>query len=592
MPDLIALGDQNTGQWQKSLPKGETIRVGRAPSSGWAVPWDQYISREHFDIVWDGQAIQLTCVDEARAPIVTSGEKLRDVSLSVGEDFRVGKTRFRIAWPNSQTETDLLEEQVYSRISLGSYHFELAERRLELLSRLPSLIENVKDEDDFAEKLSSYLLSSIPRATAAAVLKCDNLEEEQLAINRMRWQNKNPESESFNPSRRLIKRAIECQGTVQYFWSRNSDSSILFTLNEDLDWAFCTPMQSLGCEGWAFYVAGDFELAEEVVREENFSIQSLFEDDVRFTELLAEFVGSIRHVQHLQQEQSKFCQFLSPTVVETLTREHQLTSSLLEPREGPVTVLFCDIKGFSRMSEASSNNLKGFLEQVSHVLNIMTDEIFYRKGAIEDFRGDSALGFWGWPYANEEGPLAACRAALAILSKVKRLKPAPSGETFRVGFGITHGQGVVGKIGADSQSKIGVFGPPVNLCSRLEGMTRRFGAEILMDEECADQVRNMIELGEGRLRKLIRVRPKGMKRVVTIYQLLPPEGDLCQTTDENLEHYQQALAAFQAGDWDQAHDQITLELPNDPAAQFLLNYLTQTPRSTLVDWDGVITLKN
>ena len=96
----------------------------------------------------------------------------------------------------------------------------------------------------------------------------------------------------------------------------------------------------------------------------------------------------------------------------------------------------------------------------------MTHHIRQEGGVVGDFQGDAAMGFWGWPLPQKDAVLRTCRAALAVRAEFE----ATAG--FHAGIGVATGRAVAGKIGTVDQVKVTVFGPVVNLASRLEGMTK------------------------------------------------------------------------------------------------------------------------
>ena len=147
-------------------------------------------------------------------------------------------------------------------------------------------------------------------------------------------------------------------------------------------------------------------------------------------------------------------------------------------------------------AEEQADNLTGLLERVSLALEVMTSQILRFGGVTGDFQGDAALGFWGWPLESPEAPLNACRAALAIREEFSRAQADPDHplRDFETSIGISYGRAVAGKIGTREQVKVTVFGPVVNLASRLEAMTRELHVSVLIDErldqrQCAILVR-------------------------------------------------------------------------------------------------------
>src|SRR5207237_1101435 len=137
-----------------------------------------------------------------------------------------------------------------------------------------------------------------------------------------------------------------------------------------------------------------------------------FRTDLKFTELVAAILSSLRQVRLLQRRQAVLSQFFSPSVLTTLGNAD--ADQLLAPRETEVSVLFCDLRGFSRESDKAAADLLGLLERVSKALGVMTHHILDNGGVIADFQGDAALGFWGWPLAQRDAISRVCLAALGI----------------------------------------------------------------------------------------------------------------------------------------------------------------------------------
>ncbi|OYW12214.1 MAG: hypothetical protein B7Z55_18465 [Planctomycetales bacterium 12-60-4] len=213
---------------------------------------------------------------------------------------------------------------------------------------------------------------------------------------------------------------------------------------------------------------------------------------------------------------------------------------------------------------------------------------------LADFQGDAALGFWGWPVALEEGPLPACHAALQIYREFRDGASVPGGllEGFSVGLGICHGKAVAGQIGTARQAKVGVFGPVVNQGSRLEGMTKQFGVPICIDEATANYVRTGLPKDQGRLRRLARVRPKGMETSVTVYALLPSLDDFPEVTETMLEKHELAINSIIDGHWDQAREILEQFPASDGPSQQLLKLMGQHDNAVPSDWDGAFSLQS
>jgi adenylate cyclase len=256
-------------------------------------------------------------------------------------------------------------------------------------------------------------------------------------------------------------------------------------------------------------------------------------------------------------------------------------------------VLFCDLRGFSRQSERQAENLKALLERVSQALSVMTQNIFEQGGVVADFQGDAALGFWGWPLAQPDKVRRAARAALDIRGtfEVSSRRAEHALADFRAGIGMATGPAVAGKIGTPEQAKVGVFGPVVNVASRLEGLTKILHAPVLLDETTARVVRERLAPDVGRCRRLLKVRLYGMDQPLVVSELLPPAAAFPLLTDEHIAAYESAFDAFLAGDWNRAYELLHHVPPQDRGKDVITGYIIQHDHTPPANWDGVIPIE-
>jgi adenylate cyclase len=312
--------------------------------------------------------------------------------------------------------------------------------------------------------------------------------------------------------------------------------------------------------------------------------------DVQIAELIAQIVGAIRQVRNLEDQFAGMRQFFSPTVVEAVAKANDGTT--LRPTESDTAVLFCDLRGYSRIAEKSKHNLQQLLDRVSEALEVMTTGIVTHDGAIADFQGDSALGFWGWPLPLADGPLPACRAALEMLKTfdLANSETRSSGlKGFRIGIGVACGKAIAGRIGTKHQAKVGVFGPVVNLGSRLESMTKQIGCPVLIDGPTAEAVRASLAPEEGRCRRVGMIKPVGVNAPIEVSELLPP-AERSELSDTNITDFEAAVSAFIDGDWDEARDLLGQMPVKDRAKDFLLLQIASQNYEPPADWNGIINL--
>ncbi len=617
MANLIAQGGKAEDRWRRRLPLGEPILLGRS-ASDWSVPWDMQISRRHAELLWDGRRLRVRKLPEARNPIFFHGRQVVECWLHPDEHFIIGQTSFLLVPESSGLESDLpepIQQYQYSPQELAAAEFQNPDRRIEVLSRLPEALSESSTDEDMCVRLVSMLLAGLPRAEAVAVAvlrgsgranqpegnqgspsersePSGSAQSDSLVcggIEAIYWDQRGAPSSPFRPSRRLIQEAVGNRRSILHLWRGcgSEQRDHLFTESAPYDWAFCTPILPGSLPPWAIYVAGR---SVEVRASERGNPVMDLREEIKFTELAASMVSSLRRMRRLERQQALLSQFFSPLVLKSLGNEEP--DKLLGPEEAEVVVLFCDLRGFSRSSEQQGEPLRELLDRVSQALRVMTRHILAEGGVIGDYQGDAALGFWGWPVAWPDMVERSCRAALAIRCEFQTAAQNPQSPLadFRVGIGIAAGRAVAGRIGPPEQAKVTVFGPVVNLASRLESMTKMFHAGILVDPAMAEAVRQKVPPSVARLRRVAVVRPYGMEHPVLITELLPPADQYPLLSDEQINLYEAGLDAFLAGRWQEAYQYLHQLPAEDQVADFLTAFIAHHNRTPPPHWDGIIPL--
>jgi adenylate cyclase len=591
MPDLIAQGSEPQHRWRRKVPVGGTQVIGRG-AGPWATPWDERISRRHVEVEWKDGLLNVTVLPEARNPVFHRGRKSDQFELKPGDHFVIGGTTFTLADERVNVSLDLpvpANERTFHAEELRQRPYRQADQRIEVLSRLPDIISGSATDSEMFVRLVNLLLSGVPRATAAAIVAV----EESGSVKVLHWDRRILSGTEFRPSDRLIRQGVTSGESVAHVWGGSGpriEGDV--TMSEGVDWAFCTPVMGSACKGWALYVTGSFAGENPL---EAINDPEILRDDVKFTELTAATLAGLRESRLLARRQAGLGHFFSPLVLEALAGQDPNVA--LAPREADVSVLFCDLRGFSRHSERLAGNLTELLERVSQALGVMTQHILAEGGVIGDFHGDSAMGFWGWPLPQPDAAARACRAALAIRKEFadaanlqKFGNSQRSMADFRVGIGISSGRAVAGQIGTIDQVKVTVFGPVVNLASRLEAMTKQIHAPILLDDATAAAAKRLLPPEVARLRRIAKVQPAGLDNPTLVSELLPPAAQYPQLSDENLAAYEEAVDAFLAGDWPRALQLLHRVPPDDLVKDFLTVFIAQHSRTPPAGWNGAIPL--
>ena len=567
------------------------VVLGRA-GSGWEVPWDSQISRRHAQLVWNSDYLQVVRLESARNPVFFRGRQQHAFAVRTGEHFVIGGTTFSISDERVNISVDsppATNEQAFSPAYLQSVSYRNADQRIEVPSRLPEVISGATNDQELFVRLISLLLTGTPRATAAAIVAVREGDAPEDAIEVLHWDRRSDYAGSFSPSGRLIRSAVESGKSVVSIWNRaRAQTTATFADQEDLDWAFCTPVLGEACPGWAIYMTGRLDPQARLAAQSRGPEE--LQDELKFAELAATTLHNLREVRLLEHRQSSLRPFFSPVVLEALAGQDP--NQVLAPREAEVSVLFCDLRGFSRRSEQGAGDLLGLLNRVSRALGVMTHCILEQGGVVGDFHGDAAMGFWGWPIEQPDAVERACRAALSIRAAFGEvaLRDEHPLTDFRVGIGVATGPAVAGKIGTVDQVKVTVFGPVVNLASRLEAMTKVLRAPLLIDEQTARRVRTEVSPDVARVRRVAKVRPYGLEAAVEVSELLPPVGDFPQMSDQHIAAYEHALDALQARDWDDAFHWLHQVPADDRVKDYLTVFIAQHNRMPPPDWDGVIPI--
>lgn len=198
-----------------------------------------------------------------------------------------------------------------------------------------------------------------------------------------------------------------------------------------------------------------------------------------------------------------FSQYLSPDLVEKLAKDPEQLKLGGEKRE--LTILFCDVRGFSTIAEKLKNDPQLLTHLVNRLLTPLSNVILKHGGTIDKYIGDCIMAFWNAPLPDPDHARHAVSAAMEMLQAMEILNGELRSEAehsdqihleLKVGIGINTGECVVGNMGSDSRFDYSALGDAVNLASRLETASKDFGVPIVLGETTAAQIRGLFELRE------------------------------------------------------------------------------------------------
>jgi adenylate cyclase len=282
-----------------------------------------------------------------------------------------------------------------------------------------------------------------------------------------------------------------------------------------------------------------------------------------------------------------FGQYVPPELVQEMAKNPEKIDMAGESRE--LTVLFSDIRGFTQISE--SLDPKQLTQMMNEFLTPMTKIIHEHRGTIDKYMGDAIMAFWGAPLKDENHAQNALNAALQMNAATKSIneKFAKKGwSAIRMGFGLNTGNMVVGNMGSSFRMAYTVMGDSVNLGSRLEGLTKYYGVDIIVSEFVKAQTPDML------YRELDLVRVKGKDKPVAIFEPLGLAETLTKETVEALHLHQEMLQHYRNGDWSLAEKPLkALEkiATDDGNSALIVLYKERIAQFKKVppanNWDGV-----
>ena len=283
---------------------------------------------------------------------------------------------------------------------------------------------------------------------------------------------------------------------------------------------------------------------------------------------------------------SAFSRYVAPTVVDQITSVPESLSLAGEEKE--MSILFTDLKGFTTMSEKLEPTQ--VTELLRDYFTPMTHIIIEHQGTVDKFIGDAMMAFWNAPLDVPDHRTQAVKAALAMTLALKKLNVTviepQFGFPIGMGIGVHAGQVRVGNMGSEDLFDYTVIGDNVNLASRLEGLTRIYGVDMVMSEALAGSCPEGTVVIE-----LDRVQVKGKKKAVTIFTVYEADHVLARLA----ERFHEGLNLYRQREFTRAEgvfSELATETPDNNLLFTLyhercLNAIKQPPPS---DWDGVFKL--
>jgi len=300
------------------------------------------------------------------------------------------------------------------------------------------------------------------------------------------------------------------------------------------------------------------------------------EFEAKLVELLAS--GIAAGLARLKEEQAavearvQFEQFFTPQLAMQLQRDPKL----LEGRNAEVTILFADIRGFSRISERLGPDRT--MAWIQDTMGALSESVLACDGVLVDYIGDELMAMWGAPAPQADHAALACLAAKQMMESLDAISARwqqELGVPVQLGIGLNSGIARVGNTGSSLKFKYGPLGDAVNVASRVQGATKYLGADCLITGETLQR----LPAGVAH-RRLARVRAVNIAHPIDLYEVVAqPAPDW----KEHCRRYDAALHALEQENWSdalQSAKRLAGDYPQDTAAAALLKRVEAAERTS------------
>ncbi len=290
-----------------------------------------------------------------------------------------------------------------------------------------------------------------------------------------------------------------------------------------------------------------------------------------------------------REVKNAFQHYVAPAVVDNILKEVEKLK--LGGEKKVLTALFSDIRGFTSISESlDPEELVNFLNEY---FSVMTRIIMNYRGTLDKFIGDAIMAFYGAPLEQPDHALRACKTAIDMIKSLKTLQSEWRERNLPhidIGIGLNSGEMTVGNMGSDERFDYTIMGDNVNLASRLEGINKQYGTNIVISQ----YTHALIKSNNLYVRELDSVRVKGKREPVTIYELIDYEKPKAQI-QEAVKKFENGLVAYKQKQWKEAiilfQETLRVKTDDKPAELYIerCEKYAQTPPPE--DWDGVFVMK-
>ncbi|HJT23315.1 MAG TPA: adenylate/guanylate cyclase domain-containing protein, partial [bacterium] len=433
---------------------------------------DPLVSRQHCQIILGMGGISLRDLASTNGTFL-NGARVTESPLRNQDVISVGGTRLRFA----VEVTKETEESKTPKID------ELAHKKLLTLYEVGNIVNSV---------LELKTLLSIIMAMAIKVMQANRgfllLREKGGDLKPVATHALTPAEAQAPYSQTIVDTVLRERVPVLVL---DATHDVRFSNRDSLK---ALPLSSVICvpiwerENIAGVIYVDKAEGTSTFNEEDMYFLSAFANQAAVAIANAKLFDDVRREERLRTSLQRY---LSPNIVDEMV---QKTGSLpLGGEKKKVSILFCDIRGFTTLTEKEPvETIVGLLNEY---FSAMSEVIFANKGTLDKFIGDAIMAIYGAPIELKDGSFQAVKTALEMRDKLVKLNEKWKSEKkpqIQVGYGINTGEAIVGNIGSELRMEYTAIGDMVNTASRVEGETE--GGQILITEETFRELGNQVKV--------------------------------------------------------------------------------------------------
>jgi adenylate cyclase len=470
-----------------------TTTIGRSNTCEIVVS-DPLVSRQHAQIVLGMGGINLKDMGSTNGTTL-NGVRVTESPLRNQDVISVGGTRLRFAVEVAKETQDIKNYKID----------EIAHKKLLTLYEVGNIVNSVLELKTLLSIIMAMAIKVMQANRGFLLIREKNGEMKPVATHAL-----TPKEAQAPYSQTIVDTVLKERVPVLVL---DAAEDIRFSNRDSLkalplSSVICVPIWERDNIVGVIYV--DKAEGTSTFTEEDMYFLSAFANQAAVAITNAKLFDDVRREERLRTSLQRY---LSPNLVDDMVNNNTSDMALGGAKKR-VSILFCDIRGFTTFTEKEP--VETVVSLLNEYFSVMSDVIFANRGTLDKFIGDAIMAIYGAPLESKDNAYECVKSALEMRAKLAQLNEKWKSQNkpqIQVGYGINTGEAIVGNIGSERRMEYTAIGDMVNTASRVEGETE--SNQIFITEETYKALGNRVTA-----KKLSPVKLKGKTVVVQIYEVL------------------------------------------------------------------------